>query len=77
MAVIDQLKELMADIGVEDDIVKGVNPEQPLAGLVMDSFSYTSFIVAVEERFGIRILDRYALKIKTLNDFAEFIKQSA
>jgi acyl carrier protein len=74
MTVINELKELMLDIGIEEGIVNGVGPEQILAGHVMDSVHYTAFIVAIEERYGIRVTDRYALKLRTLNDFSGYIK---
>jgi len=73
MSVIDELKELMLDIGLEESTVKGVGPEQILAGHVMDSVHYTAFIVAIEERYGIRVTDRYALKLRTLKDFGSYI----
>lgn len=74
MPVINELKGLMLDIGIEEPIVNKVGPEQILAGHVMDSVHYTAFIVAVEERYGIRVTDRYALKLRTLNDFSGYIK---
>jgi acyl carrier protein len=74
MPVINELKELMLDIGIEEPVVKDVGPEQILAGHVMDSVHYTAFIVAIEERFKIRVSDRYALKLRTLNDFSSYIK---
>jgi len=73
MPVINELKELMLDIGVEESIVNEVGPEQILAGHVMDSVHYTAFIVAIEERYDIRVTDRYALKLRTLNDFNNYI----
>jgi acyl carrier protein len=74
MSAINDLKELMLDIGIEESIVNGVGPEQILAGHVMDSVHYTAFIVAIEERYGIRVTDRYALRLRTLNDFSRYIK---
>lgn len=77
MTAISELKELMVKTGIKESIVNEVNPSMPLAGRVMDSLAYSAFIVAVEERYGIKILDRYALKIKSLNDFANFINSGA
>jgi len=73
MPVINELKDLMLNIGVEERIVNEVGPEQILAGHVMDSVHYTAFIVAIEGRYGIRVTDRYALKLRTLNDFRNYI----
>lgn len=74
--MINELKELMLDIGVEERIVNEVGPDQTLAGRVMDSVDYTAFIVAIEERYGIKVTDRYALKLRTLNDFKNYIINS-
>jgi acyl carrier protein len=41
----------------------------------MDSVDYPAFLAAVEERFGVRIEDRYALKLKSLNDFMNYISE--
>jgi acyl carrier protein len=73
MNVVNELKELMLKIGIKESIVNGVDPAQPLAGRVMDSLAYSAFLVAVEERYGVKIVDRYALKLKSLNDFQNFI----
>ncbi len=75
MCKISELKELMLKVGIKEPAVNEVNPAMPLAGRVMDSLAYSAFIVAVEERYGIKIADRYALKIKSLNDFMNFINQ--
>jgi acyl carrier protein len=76
MATIEELKEVMLKIGIEESIVKEVSPGQPIAGRVMDSADYPAFLVAVEERYGVQIEDRYALKLKSLNDFANFINSA-
>jgi acyl carrier protein len=73
MSVINELKKLMLNIGVEERIVNEVGPDQTLAKHVLDSVDYTAFIVAIEERYGIKVTDRYALKLRTLNDFKNYI----
>jgi acyl carrier protein len=73
MATIEELKGLMLKIGIKESIVNEVTPAQPIAGRVMDSADYPAFLVAVEERYGVQIDDRYALKLKSLNDFVNFI----
>lgn len=74
MNVVNELKELMLNIGIKESVVNEVDPTMPIAGRVMDSLAYSAFLVAVEERYGIKIVDRYALKLKSLNDFMNFIK---
>jgi acyl carrier protein len=71
--MINELKDLMLIIGVDERIVSEVGPDQTLAGRVLDSVDYTGFIVAIEERYGIKVSDRYALKLRTLNDFKNYI----
>jgi acyl carrier protein len=73
MDIINELKELMLKVGIRESIVNEVDPAQPLAGRVMDSLAYTTFLVAVEESYRVKIVDRYALKLKSLNDFMNFI----
>ena len=73
MSVINELKGLMLNIGVEERVVNDVGPDQVLAKNVLDSVDYTAFIVAIEERYGIKVTDRYALKLRTLNDFINYI----
>ncbi len=75
--MINELKELMRGIGIEDRIVNETGPDQRLAGHVMKSADYPAFIVAVEEHYGVRIPDRYSLKLRSLNDFVNFIKQTS
>ncbi|HET6421363.1 MAG TPA: acyl carrier protein [Geobacteraceae bacterium] len=77
MTMINELKELMLKIGIDDCIVREVEPAQPIAGHVMDSADYPAFIVAIEERYGVKIADRYSLKLRSLNDFKNFINPEA
>lgn len=74
MNIINELKDIMLKIGIKESVVNEVDLAQPLAGRVMDSLAYSAFLVAVEERYGIKIVDRYALKLKSLNDFMNLIK---
>ncbi len=74
LTVVNELKELMLKIGIDENIVKEVDPTQAIAGQVMDSADYPAFIVAIEERYGVKIADRYSLKLRSLNDFKNYIK---
>ncbi len=73
MATINELKELMLNIGVSTDIVAGVDPVEPLSLQGVDSLDCPAFAIAVEERYGVKISDADSLKLKTLNDFANYI----
>jgi len=73
MATINELKELMLSIGMDRDIVAGVDPAAALSLQGVDSVDCPAFAVAVEERFGVKVSDSDSLKLKTLNDFAKYI----
>jgi acyl carrier protein len=73
MATINELKELMLNIGMDRDIVAGVDPAEALSLQGVDSVDCPAFAVAVEERFGVKVSDADSLKLKTLNDFAKYI----
>lgn len=73
MATINELKELMLNIGINRDIVAGVNPAEALSMQGVDSVDCPAFAVAVEERYGVKLSDADSLKLKTLNDFAQYI----
>jgi acyl carrier protein len=73
MATINELKELMLNIGINRDIVAGVDPGEALSLQGVDSVDCPAFAVAVEERYGVKLSDADSLKLKTLNDFAQYI----
>ncbi len=77
MATINELKELMLNIGVCADIVAGVDPAEPLSLQGVDSMDCPAFAMAVEERYGVKISDAESLRLKTLNDFADYIGGAA
>jgi acyl carrier protein len=73
MATINELKELMLDIGMDRDIVADVDPAEALSLQGVDSVDCPAFAVAVEEKFGVKLSDADSLKLKTLNDFEKYI----
>lgn len=73
MATINELKELMVNIGINRDIVANVDPSEPLTLQGIDSLDCPAFAVAVEERYGVKMSDADSLKLKTLDDFAKHI----
>lgn len=73
MANINELKELMLNIGVDEEIVACVDPLEALSMQGVDSLDCPAFAMAVEERYGVNISDDESLKLKTLNDFANYI----
>ena len=68
-STINELKELMLSIGMDNDLVQGLDPATPLAQQGVDSLDCPAFAVAVEGRYGVQLSDADSLKLKTLNDF--------
>ncbi len=75
MATIKELKEMMIEIGISEDLVNDIDPAVSIASQGMDSVDFPAFAVEVENRYGIKISDADSLKLKTLNDFIEFINK--
>lgn len=76
MPTIDELRKLMLEVGVEAATVSAIDPATALARYDFDSLDWPVFIIAVENRYGIKISDSDALKLKTLDDFIQFIKEN-
>jgi acyl carrier protein len=72
-ATINELKELMLSIGMDNNLVLGIDPGKLLAQQGVDSLDCPAFAVAVEKRYGVKISDADSLRLKTLNDFEKFI----
>jgi len=73
MATINELKGLMLEIGIEEKTVNALDPAKAIALQGVDSVDCPAFAAALEERFGVKIADEDALKLKTLNDYEKFI----
>jgi len=74
MVTVEELKRIMCHAGIERSIVDAMDPAEPLALQGLDSIDYPVFALAVEERFGVKISDRDALRLKTLDDFKQFVE---
>jgi pimeloyl-ACP methyl ester carboxylesterase/acyl carrier protein len=72
--VIDQLRELIVQVGGNAQTVRELEPDQAVAHNALDSFGFTAFIVAIEERFAIRVSDKSSVKLRSLNDFAQYVE---
>ena len=73
MTLIDELKQLMLEVGVEPAVVEQLDPSRQLSRQGVDSLDGPAFIMAVEQRYGIAISDTDVLRLKTLEDFADRI----
>jgi acyl carrier protein len=68
MELIDEMKDIMLTVGVEERVVKELSPYLPLAGHVLDSLGYAEFMVAVEEYYGVKFFDSEAIFVRSLSD---------
>lgn len=71
------LKELMVANGLDAPLVNELDPAKPLIQQGVDSVDYPAFILAFEEAFGISVSDADSLRLKTLNDFLNFVAARA
>jgi acyl carrier protein len=76
MANINELKEMMLNIGVDRELVSRVDPSKPLTLQGVDSVDCPAFAVAVEKKYGVKIPDSESLKLKTLKDFENYINSA-
>lgn len=69
-----KLHEVMDEVGIwmEDD-----ETELKMSEIISDSFQYISFIVAVEQAFGVELPEEMLIidELKSFNNFAECISQ--
>lgn len=72
--VIDQLRELVVQVGGNPQTALELEPDQAVAHNALDSLGFTAFIAAIEERFDIRVSDRSSVKLRSLKDFAQYVE---
>lgn len=77
MVTLQDLKHLMCEAGLDEDMVTAVNATEPLLLQGFDSVDFPVFALAVEEHYGKTVSDRDALRLKTLNDFLAFINRGS
>lgn len=70
---ISSLKELMVATGLDAELVSRLDPARPLIQQGVDSVDYPGFILAFEEAYGVKVSDADSLRLKTLNDFMNFV----
>ncbi len=74
-ATVTEMKELMLTIGLEQELVEGLDPALPLSGQGVDSVDCPAFAVALEEKYDVKLTDTDSLRIKTINDFVDFVNR--
>ncbi|EPR37690.1 acyl carrier protein familyprotein [Desulfovibrio sp. X2] len=68
------LRELLVEAGVDQATAEAVEPSAPLLRQGVDSLDYPAFTLAVEGRFGIAVDERASFSLRTLDDFAAYIR---
>jgi len=74
---IDNLRELLEEAGVRPELAKSLDPAAPMLRQGIDSIDFPTFCALLEERCGVSLDDATALSLRTLNDFALFLKENA
>jgi acyl carrier protein len=69
------LRELLVEAGVDQAVAGAVRPDAPLLRQGVDSLDFPAFSLAVESRFDLAIDERDSLSLRTLDDFAAYIRQ--
>jgi acyl carrier protein len=74
---IEDLRQIMIEAGVESRVALGLRPGEPLLKQGMDSIDFPAFALAVEEHYGVKIGEKDAFSLRTLNDFVAFVSARA
>lgn len=73
-ATIAELKALMLSTGLDAELVRQIDPDRPLIQQGVDSVDYPGFMLAFEDAYGVAVSDAESLRLKTLNDFINFVE---
>jgi acyl carrier protein len=74
-ATVENMKELMLQIGMDRELVAGIDPAAPLAGQGVDSVDGPAFAVALEGKYKITISDSDSMQLRSINDFITFVNR--
>lgn len=69
------LRELLVEAGVDQAVADAVRPDAPLLRQGVDSLDFPAFSLAVESRFDMAVDEGDSLSLRTLDDFAAYIRQ--
>ena len=72
--VIEQLRELVVQVGGDARTARELDPDQAIALSTLDSLGFAAFIAAMEERFAIEVSDKSSVKLRSLNDFTQYVE---
>ena len=74
-ATVTEMRELMLQIGMDKELVAGLDPAAPLAGQGVDSVDCPAFAVALEKKYSVTVSDTDSLQLKSINDFVAFVNR--
>lgn len=69
----EMAKEMFRDAGVKDEILRDLPPDASLIDAGVDSLDFANVLLAIEERFGVKIPDEDALEIDSLRKLAGYV----
>ena len=73
----DDLRLLLEEAGVRPELARAIDPAAPLLRQGVDSVDFPAFCALLEERTGMTMDETVTLSLRTLNDFARFLKENA
>lgn len=73
-ASIADLRGLLEEAGVKPELARSLDAAKPLLAQGLDSVDFPSFCVLLEERFGYVLDDGNSYNLRSLDDFARFLK---
>lgn len=70
------LRILLEGAGVKPELARSLNASSPLLRQGVDSVDFPAFCVLLEDRYGVTLDDETALGLRSLEDFARYIRES-
>lgn len=71
---LEVLRALLVEAGVAPAVAEAVRPDVPLLRQGVDSMDFPAFCLAVENRFGLTLDESDSLSLRTLDDFAAYLR---
>lgn len=74
-ATVQEMRELMLQIGMDKALVAGLDPASPLTAQGVDSVDCPAFAVALEGKYKVKISDKDSMQLRTINDFVAYVNR--
>ena len=72
---LEDLLIFMLEAGIPGETVKFLKPGEPLLKQGLDSMDYPAFVLTLEDRLGITIGEKEAMRLRTLEDYQRYLSQ--